>query len=198
MMRPQYLQRYRSSADDLYHSVVSASRDLGGASTRWLNIHSLCSSYLPAFGKTAITQSVHYFAALPYYLNDPNKLDSQKRFNKCLEHTGVDVQLSKTQEEKETDGALAAKLFDLLITNSAETVALVTDDTDLVPAAKTVNSLYPQGIIRFLSPYKRSNHELKHLVPDYIDIERERYVAHQFSNSYRMPRNKASSTPPSW
>ena len=31
---------------NLYHSVCDAERDLKGASTKWLDIKSLCSSYL--------------------------------------------------------------------------------------------------------------------------------------------------------
>ncbi len=199
---------------NLYHSVIQASRDLGGASTKWLNIHSLCSSYLPDFGKTAKIGSVHYFTALPFYLNDGDKIRRQKDFNRCLESTGVDVktakfkskdlfckrcnQFTKTQEEKETDVAIAAKLFELLITDSADIVALVSGDTDLIPAARTVDHLYSRDNIRFILPYGRSNDEIKQLFPNSIDVKKERYIAHQFPDPVQVSRRRAIDKPPSW
>lgn len=105
---------------------------------------------------------------------------------------------TKTQEEKETDIAIAAKLFEILVTKSTDTVALVTGDTDLVPAAKTVMSLYSPDNIRFILPYGRSNNELKQLLPNSIDVKKERYVDHQFSNPVQVTRRRAISRPESW
>ena len=199
---------------NLYHSVVQASRDLGGVSTKWLNISSLCSSYLPDFGKTAKIESAHYFTALPHYLNDGAKIQRQRDYNRCLESTGMNVQLAKfkpkdvfckrcnrftkTQEEKETDVAIAAKLFELLATNAADVVALVTGDTDLIPAAQTAVHLYSPGCIRFILPYGRSNNELKQIFPGCIDIKKERYPAQQFPQLVQVTRKRAISKPPSW
>lgn len=199
---------------NLYHSVVAASKDLGGASTKWLDIRALCSSYLPDFGKSARIESVHYFSALPHYLNDGAKIQRQKDFNRCLESTGVDVQLArfkpkdvfckrcnrftKTQEEKETDVAIATKLFELLLTKSTDVVAMVTGDTDLVPAAKTATRLYSLNSIRFILPYGRSNAELKQLFPNSIDVKKERYVTYQFPNPVRVSRKRAISKPSTW
>lgn len=199
---------------NLYHSVVAASKDLKGASTKWLNIRSLCSSYLPDFGSTSVIESVHYFSALPHYLNDGDKIKRQKDFNKCLESTGVDVQLAKfkgkdvfcnrcnrftrIQEEKETDVAIAAKLFELFISGSVDTVALVSGDTDLIPAARTVVHLYSHDSIRFILPYGRSNDEIKQLFSNSIDIKKERYAAHQFPDPMKVSRRRAISKPLSW
>ncbi len=199
---------------NLYHSVVAASQDLNGASTKWLNIHSLCSSYLPDFGSAAKIESVHYFSAIPYYLNDGDKIKRQRDLNKCLQSTGIDVQLAKfkgkdlfckrcnrstrTQEEKETDVAIAAKLFELLITDSADTVALVSGDTDLIPAAQAVVRLYSHNSIKFILPYGRSNDEIKQLFPNSIDIKKERYASYQFPDPFKVSRRKAISKPLSW
>lgn len=199
---------------NLYHSVIDASRDLGGASTKWLNIYSLCSSYLPDFGRDAAIESVHYFTAIPFYLNDGAKIKRQRDYIRCLESTGVDVReakfkpkdvfcnrcqrFTKTQEEKETDVAIAAKLFDLLITDAADTVVLVSGDTDLVPAANTAARLYSPDHIRFILPYGRSNDEIKQLFSNSIDIKKERYTAHQFPDPFQVSRRRAISKPPSW
>lgn len=199
---------------NLYHSVVDASRDLGGATTKWLDISSLCSSYLPDFGKDARLESIYYFSAIPYYLNDGEKIERQRRFNKVLESTGVDVSLSqfkskdlyckrcqrhtKTQEEKETDIAIAAKLFELLITDAADVVAVVSGDTDLVPAATTATNLYTLTSVRFIMPYGRINAELKQLFPSSIEVKKERYTKYQFPDPVQISRRKTVPKPSSW
>jgi uncharacterized LabA/DUF88 family protein len=199
---------------NLYHSVVSAWKDSGGASTKWLNIRSLCSSYLPAFGRMAKIETIHYFTAIPFYLNIADKIQRQRNFNRCLKATGVDIQeakfkskdlycrrceqFTKTQEEKETDVAIAAKLFELLIKDSADIVALVSGDTDLLPAARTAADLYSPDRIRFILPYNRSNDEIKQLFPNSIDVKKERYTAYQFSDPFWVSRRKAISKPPFW
>ena len=38
---------------NLYHSLKDAQLALGGQSTRWLDLRSFCSSYLPHIGRTA-------------------------------------------------------------------------------------------------------------------------------------------------
>ena len=52
---------------NLYHSVLKLERDTGYC-TKWLDIDSLCKSYLHLLGKQTELQSIHYFTALPYYL----------------------------------------------------------------------------------------------------------------------------------
>lgn len=53
---------------NLYHSLEEASRDSGGAPSRWLDIRALLDSYLPAIGGGAVTTQVVYFSALPTHL----------------------------------------------------------------------------------------------------------------------------------
>ncbi len=54
---------------NLYHSVIDASKDLGGVSTKWLNIRALCDSYLHLIGGNAQTQGVYYFSAPAHHLS---------------------------------------------------------------------------------------------------------------------------------
>jgi len=52
---------------NIYHSILRLSRDTGYC-TKWLDIASLCKSYIHLFGKDAELQSIYYFTAIPYYL----------------------------------------------------------------------------------------------------------------------------------
>ena len=207
---------------NLYHSVATASDDLGGVSTKWLNIRALCDSYLHLVGGNAQTQGVYYFSALAHHLSvvNPGVVQRHKLFIRCLRETGVMVELSrfkekgvkfrfsnamgdslrgelKRHEEKETDVAIAAKLFELLVNNDCDTAILVTGDTDLAPAVKTAQNLFPQKGIRFAFPYRRKNKELAKLAPSF-NIDNRHYAAHQFADPLTLPGGQVLNKPPTW
>lgn len=208
---------------NLYHSVKEASSDLGGVSTKWLNIRALCDSYLHLIGNGAQTQGVYYFSALAHHLSvvNPGVVQRHRDFNKCLKSSGVKVELSrfkkkdvkfrfsnplgdsikgvlKRHEEKETDVAIATKLFELFINNDCDTAILITGDTDLAPACKTARQLFPTKNIGFAFPYKRKNNELARLASLSFNIDRNHYAAHQFPNPYVLTNGKRVNKPPCW
>lgn len=208
---------------NLYHSARQASNHLGGVSTKWLDIHALCDSYLHLVGGGAQTQGVYYFSAPAHHLSvvNPGVVQRHKRFIQCLRATGVTVELSrfkekdvyfrtsnplgdhvegtlKRNEEKETDVAIAAKLFELLVGNQCDTAILVTGDTDLAPACRTARVLFPNKTIGFAFPYKRKNKELAKLTSLSFNIDRAHYAAHQFPDPFTLPNGKTVSKPSSW
>lgn len=203
---------------NLYHSAKSASQDLGlnGAGARWLNIHSLCRSYLHAIGGNAQIAGIHYFSALAKHIEafKPDVVKRHLLYIECLKAVGISVELSrfkkkhiacsncnqkiKRYEEKETDVALAAKLFEVLIADQCDTVMLMTGDTDIVPAVKTAQRLFPNKKIGFLLPYKRHNQELVKLSSLHIEIKKDAYPKHQFPDPFVTPSGKSLSKPLSW
>lgn len=82
---------------NLYHSAVDASDELGGETTKWLDIHSLCSSFLYLIGNNAQLKNIYYFSALARHKNrsDPGKVSRHLIYIKCLESTGVEVKLAR-------------------------------------------------------------------------------------------------------
>jgi hypothetical protein len=208
---------------NLYHSVVDASNDLGGVSTKWLNIRALCDSYLHLIGGSAQTEGVYYFSAPANHLStvNPGVVQRHMRFIKCLRATGVTVELARFKkkdipfrvkgvmgdrikgylrrhEEKETDVAIASKLFELLVNNDCDTVLLVTGDTDLAPACRTARQLFPQKNIGFAFPYGRKYDELAALATLSFTMDKNHYVAHQFPDPLSLPSGEQVSKPPSW
>ena len=210
---------------NLYHSTRDASNHLGGQSTKWLDIRALCESYLYTVSKTARLQDVYYFSALATHLeaSDPGKVERHKRFIRCLEDTGVKVELArfkkkpdyrcfhcgntrcghcgnrlKQWEEKETDVAVAAKLLELVFTNACDTVVLVTGDTDFAPAVRTAQSTYPNKDIRFAFPYNRPNNDLRRIAPKSFRIGKESYANHQFPDPYELASREPIAKPSSW
>jgi uncharacterized LabA/DUF88 family protein len=147
---------------NLYHSVREASNDLGhnGKLTRWLDINSLCRSYLPEVRKRAPSYGyaemaeTYYFSAYASHRERiaPDTVARHKSLVQCLEATGIKTSMgmfkakrrtcskcgySETgHEEKETDVAIAVKLLELLFLDTCDTVVLVTGDTDLAPPCK--------------------------------------------------------------
>lgn len=203
---------------NLYHSVKNASVDLGlnGAGTRWLDIHSMCNSYLHAIGNNAQTVGVYYFSALARHIEafKPDVVARHKTYIECLEATGVAVELARFKkkrvqcphcnqainrhEEKETDVAIAAKLLELLFSDQCDTAAIITGDTDIVPAVKTAQRLFPQKQIVFLLPYKRHNQELAKLAAKHIEIKKETYARHQLPDPFVTAKGKKLFKPAAW
>ncbi len=203
---------------NIYHSVEEAARQLGLGSrgTKWLDLRKLCASYLHVIGGGAQIEKVYYFSALAKHL-EATKPDVTLRhlsYVRALESTGVVVQLSRFKakevrcpkcgsrnvrhEEKETDVALAAKVFEVFARDECDTVVIVTGDTDIAPAVRTASALYPLKRIAFAFPFARKNNELAQLVKTSFHIRKEAYVAHQFSDPVHLSDGCVISKPPTW
>lgn len=129
-------------------------------------------------------------------------------------HTGVTVELHRfkknltfcqkcgqtfnRREEKETDVAIAARLFEIFCLDKCDTAVLITGDTDVVPAVKTAQKIFPQKEIVFLMPYKRHNKELANLVSRHFDISSRNYTNHQFADPFVTGKKKLIYKPSTW
>lgn len=133
---------------------------------------------------------------------------------RCLENSGINVELHrfkksltvchkcnqtfKRNEEKETDVAIAARLFELLCLEKCDTIVLVTGDTDIIPAVKTAQNIFPKKEIVFLMPYKRHNKELANLPLRHFDISSNNYTKHQFADPFVTKKKKLIHKPSTW
>lgn len=201
---------------NVYHSAKEAQRDLSGASTLWLNLHSLLSSYISVFGKEATLTEIYYFSALARHIDSVRPGTSKKHENyiDCLRSTGVKVRLGRFKyktvwcrncktnnvhyEEKETDVALSLKIMELFHLDLCDTVVLVTGDTDLAPAVRMPAEVFPSKTICFGFPYKRKNKELNSITSKSFLIRKERYAAHQFDDPYTGVAGRSIDKPVNW
>ena len=87
---------------NIYHSVVEACKDLKGISTKWLNLHSLCSSYLHVIGNNAQIKNIYYFSALATHLQSisPSKIINHKLFLNALKSVNVKIHLGRFKRKK--------------------------------------------------------------------------------------------------
>lgn len=201
---------------NLYHSI----RDLEaytGSKAKWLDLKSLFSSYLPQFGRQAVLTQIHYFSALPNYLSNvyPDRIQRHKDYIKCLEDTGVIVNLGRFKkreieckrcsrtfskhEEKETDVSIGVKLVELFLTDQADTIVIVSGDTDLSPAIRTATRNFPEKHVCICFPYRRKNNELSRIATLIsFKIKEAKYISNQFQDPYTLSTGAIVSKPTSW
>lgn len=187
---------------NLYHSLCDAQRD-HGQTAKWLDLTALCSCFRPIVaalrGEPANIQGIYYFSATPTH----RPVDQQARhalYMRCLVGTGVQVYLSqfKRHKEKETDVALASRLFEICYEDMADCVVLVTGDTDLAPAIRTCKRLFPAKTLIFALPYLRANDELRLLAPGSFKIRAKTYFANQFPDPLVFQNGVAIEKPANW
>ena len=201
---------------NLYHSLRAASGDLGGASTEWLDIRSLLSSFLHVVGGGAQLEKIYYFSALAYHVDTykPGSTARHRMYIDCLRATGIVPVLGRFKykevyclsckkdnphhEEKETDVAISMKLVEIFFNDEADTVFLVTGDTDLAPGVRTASQMFPTKEIGFIFPYKRKNKELAALVSKHFHMKKERYAKHQLPDPMVLPSGRKVSKPSAW
>jgi len=200
---------------NLYHSVREACNYFDDKSLRWLNISSLCSNYLDLISRDREVEDIYYFSALAHH-KGRSVVARHNKFLKAIKDTGIKVELSRfknktmeckkchtqfvTHEEKETDVALAVKMLELCFKNQCDIVVVMSGDTDMAPAARTIRRLCPDKRVVFLFPYKRKNRELQHLVGtgNYFAIKKEQYKRHKFPDEIVLNNGGKITKPIEW
>jgi uncharacterized LabA/DUF88 family protein len=200
---------------NLYHSVVALQKATK-YKTKWLDIASLCSSYIHLFGKAAQLESIYYFSAIPHHLvhSNPDKIKRHEDYLDCLKHTGVLIELGRFKqkdvyctncqgmllkhEEKETDVSIAIKLMEICFTNSCDTAVIVSGDTDLSPAVRRCQTLFSDKEVCFAFPYARKNRELQSLAPKSFRINQKKYIQHQLPNPIKLKDRREIYKPSTW
>jgi len=201
---------------NVYHSLTQASKDMQGASTRWLDLKGLLSSCLPIIDRQARLEEIYYFIALALQRDaqDPGTTKRHRAYIDCLRASGVITELGRFKykdvwcedcrkkqghyEEKETDVAISVKLIELFHNDACDVAVLVSGDTDLAPAVRAANRLFPSKLVCFAFPYKRKNEELAKLVPRSFRIKKERYASFQFPDPVVLAGGRGISKPPHW
>ena len=210
---PKKKQRVTFLVDgfNLYNSLVATRRPV-----KALDLQRLFQSYLHAFPSYAELQDIYFFTAPPTYLQqtEPERLERHHFYTKCLETTGVIIRNGRfkkrpvkcrkcgkyftKREEKETDVALASKIFELFYSDACDSIALVTGDTDLCPAIRTAKELFPEKQIYSFFPFERYNNELDELADISFSLTVAEYQKFQFPNPFVFPDGTKIAIPDSW
>lgn len=221
---------------NVYHSIREAEKLTPARPQRWLDLGSLCASYLPHFGRAATLQGVYYFSALARHLaaTHPEIELRHQAYIEAIQSTGVKVTLAGFKvraqyvplkhctlrvwpfrtpvrlpiprcsvvvtraEEKQTDVAIASKMFELLHLGVADAVVLVSGDTDLIPAIRMAAALFPSATVAVCFPFKRHNAELRGAVKRSFKIGKDQYAKHQLPDPIVLPNGHVIRKPAAW
>lgn len=209
--------RFLVDGFNLYHSVREVRRRTG-VECRWLDIHALCESMLHIIGGGAEIARIDYFSALAHHIeaSRPGTVARHERYIDALDSTGVMTHLGvfkpkdvryrsrtcevflRRHEEKETDVAIAAAIVETAARGDWSAVALVSGDTDLLPALKTAHRLRPQLGLYCLFPPYRSNQAFRRYVDGDFKISPKKLPEHVLTDPVVTPSGRRIAKPEGW
>jgi len=184
---------------------------------KWLDIRAVCQSYMSALreavGAPVELGEVFYFSAFAKHRGGAT-VGRHMDFVSALTLRGVQVEMASFKRkdvdchkcghkfpyhaEKQTDVAVAAKLIELAATNGAGTVVVVSGDTDLIPAFKTVRRLNPAVRIVSLFPYDRESPDLGALAHQTFSLSTSQYRKWQMPDPVPLPNGEGLPKPVGW
>lgn len=206
---------------NLYASLCLASEGLAAAGqpsgTKWLNLHSLCTSFLPLVRSPlqpqAVLTRIDYFTALAPWSQE--KRLRHQWYIECLRASSVNVRMGRfkhkevecqarcrqffwTYEEKETDVAIGVALLAMFHEDLCDKAVLLSGDSDYVPALREAKRLFPSKRIYCVFPYGRASEHLKREAHGSFSIARESYVKHQLPDPFVLTPTRSIEKPADW
>ncbi len=172
--------RVRNDMDDviLYidgFNLYNGLKEKHGRKYLWLDLQAVAGRLLRA-GQQLV--AVRYFSAS--VRNDPPALAHQNAYLAALRATGVDVVLGRfqekqricfkcgsswrTYEEKETDVNLAVAMLEDGVNDLFHTAVLLSADSDLCPAVRSLRRLRPTKRVIAVFPPRRRSDDLRRTV----------------------------------
>lgn len=104
----------------------------------------------------------------------------------------------KIHEEKQTDVAIAAKLFELLHQKKCDSAIVMSGDTDIAPAIRAARRLFSPATVGIAFPYRRHNRQLQRLATTSVKISASLYQQHQFPSQLILPGGRQINKPSVW
>jgi uncharacterized LabA/DUF88 family protein len=144
---------------NLYHAVA----ELNKPHLKWLDLHKLAES-ICGRGETLV--GVHYFTAYATWM--PHQVGRHREYVKALQHVGVHCIIGHFKEkprqckkcgarwigheEKETDVAIAVQLMADAFTDQFDRALIISADSDLAPALRTIRQHHPRRSLDVIAP----------------------------------------------
>lgn len=192
---------------NLYHGI----RDAYGRRFLWLDLQRLCSSLLLDDQELTATR---YFTAP--VRQDKAALRRQQKFWNALAAScpTLSIELGRFQqksvacrschaswhsyEEKETDVAIATALVEDAARAAFDTALLVSADSDLCPAVRSVKRLHPDGRVVAAFPPRRRSDELRRVVNGSFTIAERKLKSALLPNPVHALDGKLYPRPQRW
>lgn len=121
----------------------------------------------------------------------------RRREKRCT-RTECNKKTFVTYEEKQTDINIAIKLFELAYLNKFDTAIILSGDSDLVPAIKSVKVNFPDKKIGVLIPINRKADQLKKVSDFYYKIGEMQLNSSILNDPYILKNNERIYCPDNW
>lgn len=192
---------------NLYHGM----KDQFGRRLLWLDLTALATNLRPR----SVLLSIKYFTAP--VLDDPTAASNQARYQRALEvHSDGRLEIVQGRyqkkmltcrkcharwthyEEKETDVNIATSMVVAAAAGDADSVIVISADSDLVPAVKAARFLNPRLFIAAAFPPRRFSAELMKLMPSSFHIGTTKITQSQLPEVVLDPSGQALHRPAKW
>jgi len=204
---------------NVYHSLKDAAKVLGTYEIKWFNYQSFCRRLLKIMGNDSQINNILWFTSLPKHMQktNPNKINRHLNYIKAIESKGVMAVMGKFKkvtkklminfstcnvtfyEEKQTDVAIGVQIIDEFVRYKSDIVAIVSGDTDLIPAIKKAQDMFPSKDVWIIFPYNRSNDELRRFIGNnHINIKAKHYRQHIMESPVVLPNGDEIHKPAKW
>jgi uncharacterized LabA/DUF88 family protein len=176
---------------------------------KWLNLRKLSSMFV--FGKDTLTE-VLCFTTLATW--DAGKTARHRIYIRALENEGVQIvygEFKRKQkhchlcnghfwsfEEKQTDVNIALYLLQFAIQERYDKAIIISGDTDLLPAVKTVRATFLGKQIGLVIPIGRASESFKNQVDFHYKMREHHLVKSQLPDPIALADGTAITRPASW
>ncbi len=125
-----------------YYHRLDLYQKIKGKCYKWLNYHSLCSSFLLP---NQTLNKIYFFTAVTDYFGKGSS-DRHKKYIKSLRNKNIEIvqgyfRIDKNKRkpvEKQTDANIVAYLIEGAFINEYDVAFIMSGDSDLVPAIKVI------------------------------------------------------------
>lgn len=177
---------------------------------KWVNLRRLANCYV-VDKKDAIV-GVEYFTTLVTW--NAGKFAKHRKFIKAQENEGVLVTYGEfkrkdvlcklcrktfpTVEEKQTDVNIALRLYQLAVQDAYDKAIIISGDTDLLPAIKTVRKDYPGKEIGIVIPIGKRSEDFKNQADFHHKMKEKHLQSSRFDDTITLKDGSTLTCPPSW
>lgn len=176
---------------NVYYSIQQFALRYKTPKYKWLNYQDLAKS---SIGNKDTIEAIYYFSS--YLSWKPQSVARHKTYIKALRSVGVEYiqgrfkektlkchhchKRYKSHEEKQTDVNIAVKIVADASVDKFDKAVIVSADTDLIPAIKTVHDIWPDKEVGVMFPVASHSFELKQVADFTWKMKPKRLISCQF------------------
>jgi len=178
---------------------------------KWLDYSALAKCFISS---KDVVSDIFYFTAYAHW--DPAKKARHQLLVRAAQMKGIQVVFGKfklrdkqcrlcnktyqTFEEKQTDVNISVKLFQCAYNDTFDTAMIVTGDSDIVPAIRSVKESFPAKKIGVVIPIGRTAEEMKQACDFHMKMKERHLATSQFPDSIVLDpaKNIYLTRPPGW